>query len=288
MLPPRARVDRIPREHRIHASIEDDVTADLRELIGDTLEGGALPAAGPGEPQRARDFPFSMHEHAGPVVVLLERQIGAARDRAARRQATERSPLHALLEVDGGPFGAAPGQGKCDAAAFAHPLRIRQRQTCAVDDAMPVLPAQDRVDEHVRKASADDARRLIGIAGHDDLHRPFVDDDHEHDLRRVGNRREALEDLHALEPLCRPQPGGDRFDRRVVDRHADADVRETAHLLVRRRGVALNLDPGHEGLLRQGPAKAGRHGDHDPAEAGHYRDRDRDRDGGAASLRASH
>ena len=272
MLPPGARVHRIPREHRIHAGIEDDVAAELRELIGDTLEGGALPATGPAEPQRAREFPFSMHEHSCPVVVLLERQIGAARDRAARRHATERSLLHALLEIDSGPPGAAPRQGKRDSAALAHPLRIRQREACAVGDAVPVLPAEDRVDEHIRKASAGDARRMIGIAGHDDLHRPFVDDDHEHDLRRIGNRREALQDLHALEPLCLSQPGGDRFDGRFVHRHADADVRETPHLLVRRRRVALNLDSGNDGLLRQGPAKAG-----------HYRNRGRP----AASLRAS-
>ena len=42
---------------------------------------------------------------------------------------------------------------------------------------------------------------------------------------------------------------GDRLDRRVVERHADAHVREPADLLVGRGGVALDLDGG-DGFCR--------------------------------------
>ena len=87
---------------------------------------------------------------------------------------------------------AAPGQRKRDVAVRAHPFRIGQREPRAVGEAVAVLVAEDRQDQQVRQALPDDARRVIGIAGHDDLHRPLVDDDHEHDLRRVGDRREAL------------------------------------------------------------------------------------------------
>ena len=46
--------------------------------------------------------------------------------------------------VDAGLLGAAPGQRKRDAAALAHPVRIRQRQARAVGEAVAVFVAEDR------------------------------------------------------------------------------------------------------------------------------------------------
>src|SRR5439155_27005992 len=110
MLPLGACVHGIAREHRIDARVEGDLAADLRELVGDAFKGGALPAGEGAQPQRAAEFPFAAYEQPGPVVVLLERQIGPARDRSARGYAIERTTVDAFLEIDPGPPGAAPGQ----------------------------------------------------------------------------------------------------------------------------------------------------------------------------------
>ena len=45
-----------------------------------------------------------------------------------------------------------------------------------------------------------------------------------------------------VEPLRGPEPGRDLVDGVRLDRRADLDARETAHLLVLGDGVALDLD----------------------------------------------
>ena len=100
----------------------------------------------------------------------------------------------------------------------------------------------------------------VGIAGHLDAHGPFVDDDDQHDLRRVGNGGEALSHLDRFETLRRAQPRRHVFDGLCFERHADAHVGEAPHLLVARRGVALNLDRGDRSRGVAPPRDQGRDG----------------------------
>src|SRR6185295_1339136 len=122
--------------------------------------------------------------------------------------------------------------------------RIRQREARAVGPSVAVFGAEYRQKQNVRPLAADDARRVVGIAGHLDAHRTFVDDDDEDDLRRVGNGGETLAHVDRLEPFRRPQPRGHVVDGVRLERHADAHIGETAYLVVARRRVALNLDRG--------------------------------------------
>ncbi|OLE81824.1 MAG: hypothetical protein AUF76_12000 [Acidobacteria bacterium 13_1_20CM_2_65_9] len=123
---------------------------------------------------------------------------------------------------------------------------VGPREPRAVGHPVPVFAAEDRQDHQVQPVTAHDARRSIGIARHLDLDRSLVDDDDDEDLRGIGDRREALEHLHALEALGRAQPRRDLVDGRRLDAHADLDARELADLLVRRRGVAVDLDRGND------------------------------------------
>ena len=91
-----------------------------------------------------------------------------------------------------------------------------------------------------------DARRMIGIAGHLDVHRALVDDDDDQNLRGIGDRRESLEDLDALEAFGAAKPLGDGVECAGVEGCAGADAGEAAHLVVAREQVAVNLDRGDD------------------------------------------
>ena len=89
---------------------------------------------------------------------------------------------------------------------------------------------------------------------------PFVHDHDEHDLRRVGNRRKALQHLDALEAVAGLQPLDDGGGGVGCERRADVDAREPADLGVRRQHVAVDADFGDDFCLaRDGwPIAAGR------------------------------
>jgi hypothetical protein len=84
--------------------------------------------------------------------------------------------------------------------------------------------------------------RTTRIVGHLDLHRPFVDNDHEENLRRIGNRGEPLQHLHALEPLRGAQTRSHIVDGRWFEASADFDAREATDLVVGRGRVSVYLD----------------------------------------------
>ena len=107
--------------------------------------------------------------------------------------------------------------------------------------AISVLGAENWQHEQAREAVAHDARGVVGIARHLDVHGAFVDDDHEQDLRQIRDRGEALEHLDALEFLGRAQPFGHRVDGAAVERRADGDAREAADIVIARQNVSVDL-----------------------------------------------
>ena len=81
---------------------------DLRELIGDAFERGALPSGGGAEPQRARELALAAHEQPRAVIVFLEGRVGAARHGRAAGQPIDRAALETLLELDRRPVCVPP------------------------------------------------------------------------------------------------------------------------------------------------------------------------------------
>ena len=80
MLPGRAPVDRIARQHRIDAVVEDRVDAALDEVILGALERHVLVADGRADAERSREIAFPAHPHAAAIVVVLEKWILAPDD----------------------------------------------------------------------------------------------------------------------------------------------------------------------------------------------------------------
>ena len=87
---------------------------------------------------------------------------------------------------------------------------------------------------------------MLRIAGARDTHASFVDDDHDHDLRWIGDRREALQHVDALEPLRRAQPLGHGVDQRRLERCTDVDTREPLQFFVGRDEISVHLDVGDD------------------------------------------
>ncbi len=94
--------------------------------------------------------------------------------------------------------------------------------------------------------TAHHARGVRRVAGHLDPYGTFVDDDHQQDLRRIRDRREPLQYLDAFEAFGGAQPRGDLVDGVGLNRRADLDAGEAAHLVVFGRGVAVDLNGGHD------------------------------------------
>ena len=91
---------------------------------------------------------------------------------------------------------------------------------------------------------AHDARRVIRIAGHLDAHGTLVHDDDQHDLARVGDRREALQDFDAVELFGGAKAPGHFLYGVRLERRADLDAGHPQHVRVTRGDVALDADLG--------------------------------------------
>ena len=83
---------------------------------------------------------------------------------------------------------------------------------------------------------------MIGIRRSLDLHGSLVNDDHEDDLRRVGDRSVPLQDLDAFEPLRRAEARRRLGDDVRARGGADGHAREAPHFIVARRDVAVDAD----------------------------------------------
>ena len=149
-----------------------------------------------------------------------------------------------LLELRAGLPRTAPRQRKRQTAVRARQFRPREMR--AIGEAVAVLERQPRYPHQPEAAALDDTRRLGRVVEQLDLDRAFVDDDDEHYLARVLDRRVALEHLHLFELVRRFEPRGNGLYEARRERRADFDPGQPAQLFVGSEHVALRPDVGDD------------------------------------------
>ncbi len=250
----RARVDRVPRQHRIEPRVERDVEPVLGKLIGRPAKRHVLPCRRAAGRDRAPDGSLAPEPDAVARIVGLEIRVGPlvdghagfdARQQAAR---AEHAPaaIEDFLELGGRALVAAPGERERQAAVRAGDSRAGELR--AVREPVAVLEIEQRQEHQPQAAPANDARGLIGLGLFQpfDLHPSFIDDDDEEHLRGIGDRRVPLQHLHALEAMGGLEAAGDLGRGVGREDRADVDPGETADFGVRRQHVAVDPDLGHD------------------------------------------
>ena len=215
----------------------------MREAIVAFHERHLLPAGRRADADRPNQLALEAQPGALAIVLALVERIRPPGHRHASDDAIDRSMLDRVLELGGCLLFTTPCQRERQAAAPSG--HGPPRQPRAVRESVAVFAGQHRHHHQPQRMAVDDAGRIRGVAGPFDMDRTFVDDDHQQNLRRVGDRREPSQDLDVFEPFGGPEPGRDLVHGARIDRRADLDAGETAHLVIFGDGVAVDLDRGN-------------------------------------------